>query len=172
MEWPAVLGIYGAIAATLTAGWNIWSGFRDRGRLKLELRLKRFVLDTRYGDPIEMPVDSLEGCELHLTVVNTGRRPIKPDAWRGIPRRRLRGAADIIFSEAICRKPLNETEHCSDVCRDFVGAFTSGLRRMYVSDSSGRRWNVPRNRLHAIAKRINTLHSVDGRVEEANLDSC
>lgn len=165
MEWPAILGIYGAIAATLTAGWSIWSGFRDRGRLKLELQLKRFELnDVR--ESIEKPVDSLEGCELHLTAVNTGRRPIKPDAWRGIPRRRLRGAADIIFSEAICRKPLNETEHCSDVCRDFVGAFTSGLRRMYVSDSSGRRWNVPRNRLRAIAKHIKALPSIDDRVEK------
>ena len=167
MEWPAVLGVYGAIVATLTAGWSIWSVYRDRGCLKLDLRLKRFVPDASYGDPIEMPVDSLEGCELHLAVVNVGRRPIRPATWRGTPRRRLRGVVDITFSEAICRKHLNETEHCTVVCRDFVGAFTSGLRRMYVTDSSGRRWNVPRNRLRAIAKRINALHSVDSRAEGA-----
>jgi|AntAceMinimDraft_16_1070373.scaffolds.fasta_scaffold100896_2 hypothetical protein len=167
MEWPAVLGIYAAIVATLTAGWSIWSVYRDRGRLKLELRLKRFVPDRSYGDPIEKPVDSLEGCELHLTVVNVGRRPIRPDAWRGIPRRRLRGAVDITFTQGIRQRPLNETEHCTDVCRDFVGAFTSGLSRMYVTDSSGRRWNVPRNRLRAIARRIKALHSVDSRAEGA-----
>jgi len=166
MEWPAVLGIYGAIAATLTAAWNIWSGFRDRGRLKLELRLKRFVRNT-IGEPIEMPVDSLKGSELHLTVVNVGRRPIRPDTWHGIPRQRPRGAVDITFGEAMCRRPLNETEQCSVVCRNFVGAFTSGLRRMYVTDSSGRRWSVPRNRLRAIAKRIKALHSVDSKVEGA-----
>lgn len=166
MEWPAVLGIYGAIAATLTAAWSIWSGLRDRGRLKLELRLKRFT-DNEHGELIEMPADSLEGGELHLTVVNVGRRPIRPDAWRGIPRRRLRGAADIIFGEAICRRPLNETEHCSVGCKDFVGAFTSGLRRMYLTDSSGRRWNVPRKNLRAIAKQIAALHSADGEAEGA-----
>jgi len=166
MEWPAVLGIYGAIAATLTAAWNIWSGLRDRGRLKLELQLRRFERNE-IGEPIEKLVDSLKGGELHLTVVNVGRRPIRPDAWRGIPRRRLRGAADIIFSEAICRKPVNEAEHCSYVCRDFVGAFTSDLRRVYVTDSSGRRWNVPRKNLRAIEKRIKALHSADGELEEA-----
>jgi len=167
MEWPAVLGICGVVAA-LAAGWSIWSVYRDRGCLKLELRLKRFVQDA-HGAPIEMPVDSLEGCELHLTVVNVGRRPIRPATWRGTPRRRLRGTADIMFSEAICRKPLNETEHCSDVCRDFVGAFTSGLRRMYVTDSSCRRWNIPRNRLRAIAKQIKTVQLVCS-VEGASLD--
>lgn len=166
MEWPAILGIYGAIAATLTAGWNIWSGLRDRGHLKLELQLRRFELNE-IREPIEKPVDSLKGGELHLTAVNVGRRPIRPDAWRGIPRRRLRGAADIISGEAMCRRPLNETEHCSVRCKDFVGAFTSGLRRMYVTDSSGRRWNVPRKNLRAIAKRIKALHSVDSKVEGA-----
>ena len=165
MEWPAVLGIYGAIAATLTAAWNIWSGLRDRGRLKLELQLRRFERNE-IGEPIEKPVDSLKGSELHLTVVNVGRRPIRPDAWRGIPRRRLRGAVDITFAEAIRQRPLNETEHCTVVCRDFVGAFTSGLRRMYVTDSSGRRWNVPRNCLRAIARQIKAVQSV-GSVEGA-----
>jgi len=165
MEWPAVLGIYGAIAATLTAGWNIYSGFRDRGRLRLELRLKRFVQDA-HGALIEMPVDSLKGSELHLTVVNVGRRPITLDAWRGIPCGRPRGTVDITLGEAIRQKPLNETEQCSAVCRNFVGAFTFGLRRMYVTDSSGRCWSVPRNRLRAIAKQIKSLQSV-GSVEGA-----
>jgi len=170
MEWPAVLGVYGAIVATLTAGWSIWSVYRDRGRLKLDLFLKRFA-ENSYGEDIERPVDSLEGCELHLTVVNVGRRPIRPATGHGTPRRRLRGAADITFSEAICRKPLNETEHCSVVYRDFVVAFTSGLRRMYVIDSSGRRWYVPRRQLRAITKEIEVLRSTDVSLERSTADS-
>ena len=165
MEWPAVLAIYGAIAATLAAGWNIYSGFRDRGRLKLELHLERYVLDTPYGDRVQMPVDSLEGCELHLSVVNVGRRPITPNAWRGVPRRRPRGAVGITLGEAMRQRPLNETEQCSDVSRDFVEAFVVGIRRMYVVDSSGRRWYVPRRHLRTITKEIEVLRSADGSLE-------
>jgi len=160
MEWPAVLGIYGAIAATLTAGWNIHSGFRDRGRLKLELRVKRFERNS-IGEEIEKPVDCLEGTQLHLGVVNTGRRPITVTAWRGVPRRPRSNDADIRFHEVMCRKLLNETEQCSLVSRDLVEAFTAGLRRMYVIDSSGRRWYVPRKHLRAIAEEIELLRSAD-----------
>lgn len=166
MEWPAVLGIYGAIVATLTAVWSIWSVYRDRGYLKLKLQLRRFELNE-VREFIEKPLDSLKGIELHLTMVNDGRRPIRPDSWHGIPQQQTHGAADITFSEAVCRKPLNETDCCSEVSRDFVGAFMSGLRRMYVTDSSGRHWKVPRRRLRTISKRIKALYSADGEVEEA-----
>ena len=135
MEWPAVLGIYGAIAATLTAAWSIWSGLRDRGRLKLELRLRRFERNE-IGEPIERPVDSLKGGELHLTAVNVGRRPIRPDAWRGIPRRRLRGTADITFAEAIRQRPLNATEHCT------VGNLWGQTFVLRIS-SQGNSWTQP-----------------------------
>jgi len=165
MEWPAVLGIYGAIVATLTAGWSIWSVYRDRGCLKLELRLKRFELNE-LGEHIEKPVDSLKGCELHLGVVNVGRRPIKPDSWHGISRQRTHGAVDITFGREMCRRPLAETEQCAQVSRDFVEAFVSGLRRMYVVDSAGRQWYIPRNQVRATAKRIEVLHSADGEVKQ------
>jgi hypothetical protein len=160
MEWPAIFGAYGAVVATLTAAWSIRSGLRDRGRLKLELELKRFVQNAASGEMIEMSADSLEGLELHLIAVNVGRRSIAVAAWYGIPRRRSHGAGDITFGEAMSRRPLNETEQCSMVSRNFVEAFTSGLHRMYVTDSSGRRWNVPRNCLRTTAKRIEQLHSV------------
>jgi len=163
MEWPAVLGIYGAIVATLTAVWSISSVYRDRGCLKLELRLKRFAQDAS-GALIEMPVDSLEGCELHLPVVNVGRRPIAVIAWYGVPRSRSIG--NILLRKVIRPQSLNETEQFSMVSRDFVEAFAAGLRRMYVVDSSGRRWYVPRNRLRAIAKSIKTLCLTDGRHAE------
>jgi len=165
MEWPAILGVYGAIVASMTAAWSIWSGVRDRGRLKLELQLRRFVQDPTSGEYIETSMDSLEGGVLYLTAVNVGRRPITVDAWHGIPRWRSRGVGVIRFGKAMPRKPLNETEQCSIVSRDFVEAFSVGLRRMYVTDSSGRRWNVPRNCLRATAKHIEALHSVGSRDE-------
>jgi len=160
MEWPAIVGIYGAIAATLTAAWSIWSGLRDRGRLKLHLHLRRFVQNAG-GGQIEKPVDRLEGIEVHLGVVNTGRRPITAVAWYGVSRSRSIG--NILVRKVIRPQPLNETERLPMASRDFVEAFAAGLRRMYVVDSSGRRWYVPRNRLRAIAKSIKTLCLTDGR---------
>jgi len=165
MEWPAILGVYGAIVASMTAAWNIRSGLRDRGRLKLELELRRFVQDPTSGECIETPMDSLEGGVLYLTAVNVGRRPITVDAWHGIPRWRSRGVGVIRFGKAMPRRPLNETEQCSIVSREFVEAFSVGLCRMYVTDSSGRHWNVPRNCLRATAKHIEALHSGDGSAE-------
>jgi len=166
MEWPAVLGIYGAIAATLTAGWNIYSGFRDRGRLRLELLLKRFAQNS-IGEEIEKPVDRLEGIQLHLGVVNTGRRPITVTAWRGVSRCLRANSVVTPFREVTCRKLLNETEQFSMVSRDFVEAFTTGLRRLYVVDSSGRRWYIPRRQLRVVRKEIEVLRSSADRLEEA-----
>ena len=85
MEWQGALTIYGACVGTLaalTAGWSIWAIVRDRGRLKLELQLRRFELNEA-REFIEKPLDSLKGIELHLTMVNDGRRPIRPDSWEG-----------------------------------------------------------------------------------------
>ena len=166
MEWPAALGIYGAIVATLTAVWGIWSGFRDRGQLRLELQMKRFD-ENSYGEEIEKPVDRLEGTQLHLRVVNTGRRPIMVTAWRGVSCCLYSNGVIMPFREVTCRKLLNETEQFSIVSRDFVEAFATDLRRLYVIDSSGRRWYVLRKHLRAIRKKIEVLCSADGEVEEA-----
>jgi hypothetical protein len=51
MEWPAILGVYGAIVASMTAAWNIWSGLRDRGRLKLELDTGSGLAVQHLGHP-------------------------------------------------------------------------------------------------------------------------
>jgi hypothetical protein len=150
MEWPAVLGIYGAIAATLTAGWNIYSGFRDRGRLKLGLQLRRYVQNAG-GGQIEKLVDRLEGIELHLSAVNTGRRPLTVVGWYGVPL--ARKASHSLLSQFPRQQIINETEQTSFVCRD-VEALATGFRRMYVADSSGRRWYVHHRDLHSIAKQI------------------
>jgi len=168
MEWPGALTLYGACVGTLAAlaaGWSIWAIVRDRGYLKLELWLKRVAVNS-HGEEIEKPVDRLEGIQLHLRVLNTGRRPITVTAWRGVSRYARASDVVIPFHEVMCRKLLNETEQFSVGSRDFVEAITSGLRRMYVIDSSGRRWKVPRKRLRAIEKRIKALHSADGEVDE------
>jgi len=153
MEWPAVLGIYGAIVATLTAGWSIWSVYRDRGCLKLELELRRFVQNGG-GGQIEKPVDQLEGIELRLRVANIGRRPLMVVSWYGVPH--ARSAKHILLSQFPRHAIINETEQASFACRD-VEALTSGLRRMYVADSSGRRWDVRRRHLRPITKKIEAL---------------
>jgi hypothetical protein len=153
MEWPAILGVYGAIVASLTAAWNIWSVLRDRGRLELGLQLRRYVQNAG-GGQIQKPVDRLEGIELHLSVANTGRRPIALVAWYGVPRSRSVG--DILLREGVRPQSLAETEQTSMVCRD-VEALVTGLRRMYVVDSSGRRWDVRRRHLHPITMQIEAL---------------
>ena len=166
MEWPAALGIYGAIAATLTAGWNIYSGVRDRGRLELQMRMRRFV-QNEYGEEIEEPVDQLKGTQLHLARVNTGRRRITVTAWRGIPSHS--GANDDVtpLHEVTCLKLLNETDQEFMVSRDFLGAFATDLRRLYVTDSSGRHWYIPQRQLRAVRRQIETLRSSAGSTGEA-----
>jgi len=160
MEWPAALGIYGAIVATLTALWSFWIGVRDRGHLKLKLELKRYE-QTSTGR-VGRPVDQLEGIELHLAVVNRGRRPVMVVGWYGVLRGRR--AEHTLLSQYPRQELLHETDPAFFVCRD-VEVLGSGFHRMCVEDSSGRRWYVPRKDLRSIVKQIRALR----KVEDASL---
>ena len=162
MEWPAALGVYGAIVATLTAGWTIWVGLQDRGCLKLALQLRRYESNA-IGERIEKPPDRLDGIELHISVVNTGRRSLTVVSWYCIPH--SRSAEHILLSQYPRQVLLSETEQASLVCRD-VAALAGGFRRMYVVDSSNRRWYVRRRHLRTITKDIKALRSADSRPQQ------
>ncbi len=69
IDWKLVVAAYGAIVATLVAIWQVYVGFRDRGRLKVS---------ALYGRT--HPVDVASGAQAEefivISVVNHGRRPM------------------------------------------------------------------------------------------------
>jgi hypothetical protein len=148
MDWP---GVYGAILSTLVLAWTIRTGLRDRGHLRLDIRLRRYEQDKATGEMVEMPLESPDGLELHLTMTNVGRRPVVVDAWRT--------RNGVTLAQPTRREPLGEAERCSTVVRNVVDRFATGLPRMYVTDSAGRRWYVPRRQLRSTAKQIRLLRT-------------
>jgi hypothetical protein len=147
--------------ATLVAACSIWTGWRDRGQLTLRLHMQRFTQDPVTGELIEAALDSLEGCELRLTVVNRGRRAITPVTWYGVPH--SWSTAHVLLHEFIRPQPISETQPTCMVYRD-VQALVAGFRRMYVLDSCGRRWYVRRKHLRSITKQVEALRMADARL--------
>lgn len=64
---------YGAIVATVSLLVSLWNSFRDRARIFLKVQTDmEFVGDKRY-----MPGGTQGGAVLILSVINSGRRPVK-----------------------------------------------------------------------------------------------
>jgi hypothetical protein len=149
VEWPTGVAIYGAVVSTLTAIWNIRSGVRDRGHLKVDLRFRHIVQDTT-GQPYAVDATGLNGAQLVLTVTNTGRRPITVVSWKGEYKRELPGGKYFVVITSHMPKELRETEQLVEATGNFAGALEAGVKTVFVMDSADRQWAVPRRTLKAI----------------------
>jgi hypothetical protein len=137
MEWPTAVAIYAALIATLTAAWNIRNGLRDRGRLSLEVRFRKILMDA-HGRPFAVDVSDLKGTKLVLTITNTGRRPITITSWLGTYREPV-GDNRFFYIVPTGRMPLQlaETQQHDEIAVDFRGVFDQGFKEMFVIDTIG-----------------------------------
>ena len=161
MEWPSVVAIYAAAVSSLTAAWNIRTGLRDRGRLKLELRLRKLVRGTD-GIPYVVDVSDLDRTQLALTATNVGRRPLTLTGWTGQYCRPQAGNAYFLVVTRTMPKELGEGQQCVEFCETFAAAFEAGVRRMFVTDSTGRQWPVSRRMLKAVVDHYRRLKVGEG----------
>jgi hypothetical protein len=118
MDWPAVLGIYGAIVATVVAGWTIRTGLRDRGHLQLRIGLKRYDQDRSTGEVVEMALDSAAGLRLHLSVTKRlSRNTVCPNSGKtGFPVT-VRYVKSIRHASCRIEQRLHLVHHCPQLLR-------------------------------------------------------
>lgn len=73
----AALSVYAAIVSTVTAGWGLYVGFRDRANLSLKVTLAVIPRLSGYAQPQLPPGWAGPGdWTVFFTVANRGRRPV------------------------------------------------------------------------------------------------
>lgn len=161
MEWSSIVAIYAAAVSSLTAAWNVRTGLRDRGHLKLELRLRKLVLGMD-GTPYVVDVNDLDRTQLALTATNVGRRPLTLTGWTGQYRRPQSGNAYFFVVTRTMPKQLGEGQQCVEFLDAFAEAFEAGVLRMFVTDSTGHQWQVSRRMLKAVVSHYRRLKASEG----------
>ena len=155
MDWPTTtwIALYAAVVSTVTAAWNIRNGIRDRARLVFDLRFRKVVQGNYLID-----AEDLDGAVLVLTITNAGRRPVTINTWGG-EYRRTSGDQKPFFIVVPYQLPkkLDESQQVDEFARDFALTFSRGARQMFVTDSSGRRWPIPKSLVKRAARDFEQL---------------
>lgn len=158
------VAVYGAVVATVTAIWKIYTDLRDKGRLKIELTVGRMLSASGAAVTMTMtpegpvPINLSDRDRIFMTVTNVGRRPIKvakvggfQGARFGINRLGLRRQGFIVYPHNLPRmlEPGDSVTEWMDDPKDI-----EPVRVMYVWDSTGRGWRVPRRVLGQTKRRV------------------
>lgn len=125
--------IYGAVLSTVALIWNIIRDLSDRPNLKIEAMIG-------YALPSEVKKHSL-----YLTVSNISKRPVMIKGWFG----ELKSTNFMVTTRQL-PKMLKESEYLTEQLDDLT-VFDQGLKCLYVTDSSDKKWKVS-------SKAINKLH--------------
>jgi len=157
-----MISAYAAVVATGAAAWNIYVARRDRSHLSLDLRFRRYVQDSRSGEQIEIAAGSERGfLRLELTVSNTGRRPITVCSWEARSRRGAHRDLVIDTDKHLVPESDRYSTFASGELIDLLDkphaqmsnvrdGLEAGFSAMWVTDSAGRKWKVPRKTLRRI----------------------
>ncbi len=130
MNFADKLAVYAAVVSTLSVGWNIYNGWRDRYRLRATSYYRNEVADDEEG----------YAGTIYYHVVNHGRRPI---TIKRVMAKNLTGSMQR-FSEDLNYR----LEEGQDV--DFTLAWDGDQARyempliFFVEDATGRRQETKR----------------------------
>lgn len=132
------VAIYGAILATFTLAWNIIREFRDRPKLKV---------DVMFGEII--PSETAEENVVALIVTNVGKYPVMVTMWAGAFGHY--GKKGFFINSHQLPKMLQPTEYLT-LFSNRLEDFGPNIKRMWICDSSGKRWATSRTRLKQAMK--------------------
>ena len=133
-EWVAW---WGAIIATVALVWNIMRDVRRRGRLKLEA-MYGVYLSGRLQQP----------SKLTMRITNIGTEPI---VAQGIGADRGEDAHDLFTCTSIPRR-LEPGEFTVEIFQSGT-ELSRDTRKLYVWDSKGKKWLLPKKRLRELLNR-------------------
>jgi hypothetical protein len=137
----ALVAMYGAVVATLGAGWSIYRDIKVRSR---RLRVSAFLGQRLGGVPME---------HLVVKVTNVGAVPVVPAAivitnGRGEKKKLYWLVADPPFSRL-----LQPGEDSGQVSNDLSKLVDPDLR-IYVEDSFGKRWHLKRDEARELSESV------------------
>ena len=170
-ELTRALAIYAAATATLSVmmaglslAWTIYRDLQDKGRIKVEMMVGRMLaaagaavegIMTPQGPEL---VNLSDRNRLFITITNIGRRPIHVSkVWGfqgarvGINRLGFRRQGLVFVPVHLPRslEPGQQVTEWIDEPNDILA-----VRLLQVSDTTGRRWRVPRHVLRRIKRRV------------------
>jgi hypothetical protein len=158
VTWAAIIAVYAAIVSTATLAWTVYNGLRDRAKVKVTAELR-----------IILP-DKADVLHLIVRMVNVGRRPIRLKGVYG-QRHGSDDGANLLHFMVITRqlpKNLTEAEEVVEYTDGLHDLFDQGeLKRLYVSDSTGREWDASEACLEALHREW--LEALEGETVYRNV---
>lgn len=155
-----VLAVYGALLSSITFGWNLLRDLSDRGKLKLELSIRKMTAPTGgriYATLPSMTVEPVtEQLYLVLSVVNVGRRPMLWEGWGGKYFEPVNGDTGFTIIGPNLPKMLNERESHREFTELEPGLMPN-LKRLFMWDTSGKKWDVSYWQLRRLRREARAL---------------
>ena len=166
-----VIAVYGALLSSITFGWNLLRDLGDRGKLKLELSIRKATAPTGgriYATLPSMALKSVtEQLYLVLSVVNVGRRPMSWEGWGGTYFEPVNGDTGFTILGPNLPKMLNERESHSEFT-ELAPDLMPNLKRLFMWDASGKKWRVGYWQLRRLRREAKAL-SEGARADAASL---
>jgi hypothetical protein len=152
----SVLAVYGSLLASFTFGWTLYRDLRDRARIKLSAQVRRIGMREDGSFFMMEPSQEIAGVPkqlfLVISVVNVGRRPLRWSGVGGNYKTPVNGKGGFVLSPRYLPKMLEEQE-AHDEYTELTSPFIEeNIKRMYIWDAAGRKWNVSRRDIKQIAK--------------------
>lgn len=131
----AFLAIWGALASSVTIGWNLYRDMSDTGRLRVHCFIGKIVGSSEASPDIDY---------LAYSVTNTGKRPIMVTNVGGRHRE-----ANFIISPRNLPRMLGPGEYFTEWTED-LSKLNKNLVSLFASDSLGKEWSVNKKALRKL----------------------
>jgi len=158
------LALWGAILSTFTLGWNFYRELLDRPKLRVTAGLKRFAkgADGRdFAVKHNLPVEGASNqIFLVVTAANVGRRPVMVKGWGGEWHSPVKGKKGFTVIGRDLPKMLKEGEYHFEYT-DELRALSENVKTLYVWDSSGKAWKLPRRELEKLKQEAHTVQTAE-----------
>jgi hypothetical protein len=131
--------IYGAVLSTAALIWNVIRDLNDRPKLKVEAMIGYMVPS----------VDKKQS--IFLTVSNIGKRPVMVKGWYG----ELKGTNFMVVT-TLLPKMLEESHYLTEKLDDLT-VFENGLKNLYITDSTDKKWKISSKNIKSLHKEYSKL---------------
>ena len=154
------LALWGAILSSIGLGWNLYRDLHDRAKLKVSAGIKRFVTgaDGRaFAIAHNLPVEGVSNqAYVVISMTNVGRRPAMVKGWGGRYRNPVNGKRAFTIIGIDLPKMLKEGEYHFEYTDNF-NAVGENVKSLYVWDSSGKEWRLPKRELENLKQEVRTI---------------
>jgi hypothetical protein len=160
-----LLAIWGAVLSSVTFGWNLLRDLRDRPSVVLQGTIGKIVHD-KLGRPYFLNMTYVEKhgtrnseskTQFKLTITNTGRRPVRIEAWGGICDPKMSKDVNLRHMSIGLPKMLEEGESHDELSPEPLRILSDSVKSIVAWDSAGRDWKLPRKQLKRLKQEAKNL---------------